>query len=58
MSCGAQVIEKNRFPDFQNRSNKPRMENDAMKSRNRLLLILMALTLAAAILAPMAVLAG
>ncbi len=58
MSYGAQVIEKNHFQPRRNRSKPAAMNNETMKRRTRLLLLFMALTLAAATLAPLTVLAG
>ena len=62
MSHGAQVLEKNHFPEGQNRVTNPSMQSalDAEQTRRRarLLLLLMALAIAAATIAPVAVLAG
>jgi|GEM_PF-2085333 hypothetical protein len=59
---GAQLIEKNHFLVSQNRATSTRMQSfdakEKSRRRARLFLLLMAAVIAAATLAPMAVLAG
>jgi|JI10StandDraft_1071094.scaffolds.fasta_scaffold289501_2 hypothetical protein len=62
MYGAAQVIEKNHFPEVQNRATSSSMQpvtaKELSRRRARLFLLLMAAVIAAATLAPMAVLAG
>jgi hypothetical protein len=51
------VIEKNHFPEGQNRATKGPM-SDTYRTKAKLLMLLMAVILVMATIAPMAVLAG
>jgi len=57
MLTATQVLEKNHFPLTQNRATSLSM-SDRERKRGRLLMVLLAASLALAILAPVAVLAA